>query len=92
MLGLWLRDAAATVRVREGYWFAPRRYGYGATPVTKAGWALTFGYAALLGLVVLWMPTSGTRLGVGIALTTMFVTIVWRKTDGGWRWRWGPGS
>jgi hypothetical protein len=23
------------------YWFKPKRYGYGATPVTWQGWALT---------------------------------------------------
>ena len=35
-------------RVREGYWFAPKRYGYGAKPVTWQGWAVTLGFAAAL--------------------------------------------
>jgi len=30
------------------------------------------------------------KLVIGLALTIAFVTIAWRKTDGGWHWHWGP--
>jgi hypothetical protein len=28
-------------------------------------------------------------VGISIALTIVFVYICWRKTEGGWHWRWG---
>ena len=37
------------------FWFRPRRYGYGATPVTWEGWALTVGIAAVVALSVVAM-------------------------------------
>ena len=30
-------------KIRDGYWFAPKLYGYGATPVRWQGWALIAG-------------------------------------------------
>ena len=75
------------------YWFKPKRYGYGATPVTWQGWAITG--AALLTIVlaaVLVPPnTSGwTAFFVAEAIVIAVLGIVsYRKTEGGWRWRWG---
>ena len=80
------------------YWFKPKRYGYGATPVTWEGWALT-----LAGIAVVF-ATCWHFLNLGEApsdwqLVTWALTIVatlaalaivsHRKTDGAWRWRWG---
>jgi len=28
-------------------------------------------------------------IGISIVLTAVFVFVCWRKTEGGWRWRWG---
>jgi hypothetical protein len=37
------------------YWFKPRRYGYGATPVTWEGWALWSAAAAIVAISVVAM-------------------------------------
>ena len=90
MIGHLLRRTGWGLRpVRPGYWFAQKRYGIGSVPVTIAGWALTSTYLMLLGLAIWRMPTDNIRLTVGGAITIVFVTFVWLKTDGGWRWRWG---
>src|SRR3546814_11894801 len=44
---MW-RRLAKWYHVREGYWFAPKLFGYGATPVTWQGWLLSFGLMLLL--------------------------------------------
>jgi hypothetical protein len=80
------------------YWFKPKRYGYGATPVTWEGWAFT-------GLVVAIVAGSGwLLLGTGrtpdwtmllvwwaIVALMLAVSVVVSKsrTEGSWRWRWG---
>lgn len=76
-------------RVREGYWFAPKLFGYGATPVTWQGWALALGYVAALIAVIRFLPGDAPKISVGVALTIAFLLICWRKTDGGWHWHWG---
>jgi hypothetical protein len=76
--------------VREGYWFAPKLFGFGATPVTWQGWALTLGFVAAVLLDLRFMSPDLPKILVGVTLAAAFVTLAWRKTDGGWRWRWGP--
>jgi hypothetical protein len=76
-------------RVREGYWFAPKLLGYGAMPVTWQGWAVTLGYVAAMIVMIRFLPGLVPRVLVGIALTAAMIGTTWRKTDGGWRWRWG---
>ena len=76
------------------YWFRQKAFGYGATPNTWQGWALTItGCVALFGVVLLgpvirdnslralWMV-----LGCAIVLVPT-TTIAYIKTEGGWRWR-----
>ena len=41
------------------YWFRPKRYGYGATPVTWQGWALTFAAPGLIVAAVAAMAALG---------------------------------
>ena len=82
-------DVKRAWHVREGYWFAPKLFGFGATPVTWQGWALTFASIAGILLDTRYVPGVAPRLVIGLALTAAFVTIAWRKTDGGWHWRWG---
>ena len=83
-------DVKRAWHVREGYWFAPKLFGFGATPVTWQGWALTLGVAAALLLDTRYVAGLVPKLVIGLALIAAFVTIAWRKTDGGWHWRWGP--
>jgi hypothetical protein len=82
-------DVKRWYRVREGYWFAPKRFGLGATPVTWQGWALTFGLVAAILLDTHYVAGIVPKLVIGLALTAAFITIASRKTDGGWHWRWG---
>jgi len=78
------------------YWFKPKSYGYGATPVTWQGWALVlFHVAVLVGFIMSLAvgEITVTRVAVG-ALMVLLVSIfvVWLsviKTDGPWAWRWG---
>lgn len=76
--------------VRDGYWFAPKLYGYGATPVTWQGWALTAGFVAVVTLVAMLLHHPVAVIAVALALTVPFMALVYAKTDGGWTWRWGP--
>jgi peptidoglycan/LPS O-acetylase OafA/YrhL len=80
------------------YWFKPKRYGYGATPVTWQGWALTAAAPISVVIAIVAMATlGGTADGgnwvvvamVAIVLTLVCVVVSYRKTDGEWRWRWG---
>jgi hypothetical protein len=78
------------------YWFAPKRYGYGATPVTWEGWAVTGAGIAVILLAVLLPVSERANLAAWIgfmAVVGVTVAILWiisrRKTDGEWRWRWG---
>jgi hypothetical protein len=84
-----------------GYWFRPKRYGYGATPVTWEGWAVTFAVVVLVAGSVLVMNLLVDRgnafawlaWAVGLSLLMLwFVRLSRRRTDGEWRWRWGAGK
>ncbi len=78
------------------YWFKPKRYGYGATPITWEGWAVTLGTVIAMVVVSLYLRLTERHywaLAVLIAfdvfaLGTLFV-VSRRKTDGVRRWRWG---
>jgi hypothetical protein len=78
------------------YWFRPKRYGYGATPTTWQGWAVTLGTVAAMVAVSLFLRLTEPHywalaaLIVFDVLALVFLAIVcWRKTEGDWRWRWG---
>ena len=83
-------------------WFKPKRYGYGATPTTWQGWALTVGFAAAVFALILATigferegRTAGeyTILFVGVAILIAALWIISKRTtDGEWRWRWGEDS
>ena len=78
------------------YWFRPKRYGYGATPVTWQGWAVTISVVLAVVAVSLAVELTGRHLWTLAALIVFdaiaiaaLVIISRRKTDGEWRWRWG---
>lgn len=81
----------------QRYWFKQKRYGYGAAPATWEGWAVTAAYVAVVVAIGGWFaegePRAESRLIPFLALTAVvtifFVALAWRKTEGGWRWRWG---
>ena len=71
-------------------WFAPKRYGYGATPVTWQGWLLTFGFVVIsIFLSVRFGHRPVVLFALAVPLLILFMVICARTTRGGWRWRWG---
>lgn len=74
------------------YWFRPKYYGYGATPANWKGWLATAVFVASIYAVM--VGPAGASLVLRFAafaiLTILFAWIAWNKTDGAWRWRWGP--
>ena len=83
------------------YWFRPKRYGYGATPVTWQGWVVTLAAVVVIAGSIVAMNRFVDRTDAGawlvwamlIALATAwFVRFSRRKTEGEWRWRWGQRS
>jgi isoprenylcysteine carboxyl methyltransferase (ICMT) family protein YpbQ len=78
------------------FWFKPKSYGYGATPVTWEGWAVVVAHVAVVlsCIAVLavrdqtfftWLST----IALIIVATSVMVLVSLQKTDGNWRWRWG---
>lgn len=86
------------------YWFRPKTYGYGATPISWKGWASSLvAVVALLAVLRLFVlpvpggaPHSVLEVGLGLALALAVVVVfslfAKTKTSGGWRWRWGKNS
>ncbi len=80
------------------YWFKPKRYGFGATPVTWEGWAFTV-IVVLLILGMTWYlvgtagPSSAAAMAVWALMSGLVVAgsiaLSAAKTEGAWRWRWG---
>lgn len=76
--------------MREDYWFEPKRYGLGATPVTWQGWlasALMIAALALLANVAGRGRPAFLVLAVPVVLGFFWLMAV--KTRGGLHWRWG---
>jgi hypothetical protein len=79
------------------YWFRPKRYGYGATPVTWQGWALTgAAVAAIAAAAVLVHPHDRQGpwawfafFGIEVLVLAVLWVIARRKSDGEWGWHWG---
>jgi amino acid transporter len=80
------------------YWFKPHDYGYGATPVTWQGWGLVLAVVFVVGAMTALLVSSGRKdasvilpyLVIVFALLGAVVFVSWHKTNGEWRWRWGP--
>ena len=72
-------------------WFEPKKYGYGAgLPMAWQGWALTFGYIAVILLAGFLIQYSlSLYLAFAFTITGLFLLVVSRTTRGGWRWRKG---
>jgi general stress protein CsbA len=80
------------------YWYKPKKYGYGAQPITWQGWV------AILLLVMLLLAVNYAdfpnrhaislrnwlRFGIDfIEITALFLILIKDKVEGGLRWRWG---
>ena len=85
--------------MKERYWFRPKSFGYGATPVTWEGWLLTLGSMAVtMGSILVATITEVNKwpyrrvyqvVCLIVVATTMLATIIVsrRKTSEDWRWR-----
>ena len=80
------------------YWFKQRRYGMGATPSTSQGWVLMLVFlAVIIACVALVLVAGANNSPAGVIAafaalliaTLVMIWVSWRKTEGGWRWRWG---
>jgi len=75
------------------YWFKPKRYGYGAMPVTWQGSVVTLGTVLAMVAVSLYLRLTAKSLWALAALlifdavaVSALVIISHRKTEGEWRW------
>ena len=70
-------------------WFAPKRFGFGARPVTWQGWAVLGAYLAVAFVAGRWLGDRPLAMaGVLIPATAVMILITVKTTRGGWRWRW----
>ena len=78
------------------FWFVPKKYGYGAVPVTWEGWVVV---AVFVAIVIAFALIYRRRKKAGLSNTTpwmaliastiVFVWVCAVKTDGTWAFRWG---
>jgi peptidoglycan/LPS O-acetylase OafA/YrhL len=78
------------------FWFKPKNYGFGATPITWQGWALVGVYVAIVVAATLMFvgrqkspPAWISWIIVMVVATSVMTLASWLKTDGTWQWRWG---
>ncbi len=76
------------------YWFRSKKYGLGSYSHTWQGWAFLVLYVVFLFGMGLYVERGGGEIDAmwwtGIlVITALFIFITWKKTEGGWRWRWG---
>ena len=78
---------------KDGAWFVPKRYGYGATPVSWQGWAITVAFIALaLWVIIYFAGRPDIEIAILVPATIALLVVTAKKTRGGWRWRWGEDS
>lgn len=78
----------------DGAWFAPKRFGYGASwPIAWQGWVVLLGQVGAALLLIAMLLPRHQPLFIGLMAAVLFVPmpLIARKTRGGWRWR-GPGA
>ncbi|HWU95591.1 MAG TPA: hypothetical protein VN029_08325, partial [Sphingomonas sp.] len=68
----------------------PKRFGLGAVPVTWQGWAATFAFGAIVGLIVNF-ATHRDRMWAVLLVPVVgaFLWLLMNKTDGDIGFRWG---
>lgn len=80
------------------YWFRPKRYGWGFTPISWEGWLATLIFVALIYASVyvneIYKETVNMeqiiRFLVDILIiSTLFTCFAKDKTDGELKWHWG---
>lgn len=79
--------------LETGPWFRAKRFGYGAgLPFKWQGWVTVALYVLVLSGSGLFadhnsaMPKIAT-VALMLIITAIFLTIVRKRTEGGWKWR-----
>jgi hypothetical protein len=72
--------------MRRG-WFGPKRFGWGASPQTWEGWAITLAMVALLAAAIRWLrpvleegtglPRDAVVLGIVAGWLFVFLGVIW---------------
>ena len=77
------------------FWFKPKTFGYGASPIAWQGWALVAGYMVAVAAMTILLVRSEkgfaawTTWVLAMVIATAASILVSRlKTDGSWQWRW----
>lgn len=71
-------------------WFAPKRFGFGARPVTWQGWAVLVAFFAIAAAAGHWLGNRPLAMaGVLVPAAAVMILVVVRTTRGGFRWRFG---
>jgi hypothetical protein len=84
-------------------WFKPKRYGYGATPVTWQGWIIVAGFVLAVLALVWWLigfdrsePPTLFNILMFLKFLLLLILTLWlvvkHNTDGEWGWRWGKNT
>lgn len=76
-------------------WFRPKKFGYGATPVTWQGWAViaaaVSAIAAAARLILVSHAGAPWAWTAFVAAAAAVLALLWivcrRKSEGEWRWR-----
>jgi len=80
------------------YWFKPKNYGYGFTPISWEGWIATLIFIVLLFISAYInnfdSPSLNSKGGLRflldvIILTSLFSLVSKEKLDGKLGWHWG---
>jgi hypothetical protein len=71
------------------YWFAPKRYGYGAgLPIAWQGWVAMVVHLALIGGLTIWLNEAILKLMIALMFAAFLpLPLYAAKTRGGWKWR-----
>lgn len=82
-------------------WFAAKRYGYGAgLPIAWQGWLFfgAFFAVTIAPWITIFAITKNNKMmpvlvasctAVDFVALVCFAIVCYKKTEGGWRWRWG---
>lgn len=79
--------------LEKGPWFRAKRFGYGAgLPFKWQGWAVSALYVATLVCLGLFADNNGAMpqiatIALMLIITAIFLVIVRKRTEGGWKWR-----
>ncbi|MCA9497468.1 MAG: hypothetical protein KC589_11095 [Nanoarchaeota archaeon] len=75
---------------KNKYWFKPKSYGYGATPISWEGWVLTIAFILAIFILVKYTLYHPYLFYSWLILLIMILILIAKnKTEEKWAWRWG---